>query len=307
LQASKQASKQYANIRAISWINMKIKGDIMRNIKGKLAILLLGFTGFVNVANAALNDLGNGLVNDTSLNITWMKDANLVKTSCDANNALWQAFDPSTLPAAQQSGRTKAQICTANGTLNWFEAEAWMSVLNAQNYLGYNDWRQPSTTQPDASCESQVPAGGGNPAQGFGYNCTGSELGNLFNVSLNNPNDAGTGATGGTVGTGCFVGTGGTAPADCFQTVGPFSNAQSFAYWSGVEYAPVTTDAWDFNTRYGFQNYFGKGNDGLFVWPVRSGQSVVAPVTPQNVPSLSIWGLGIMSLLLAFVARRKAR
>ncbi len=34
-----------------------------------------------------------------------------------------------------------------------------------------------------------------------------------------------------------------------------------------------------------------------------------APLTPpvQAVPTLSIWGLGIMSLLLAFVARRKAR
>ena len=259
------------------------------------------------MANAALTDLGNGLVNDTTLNITWMKDANLVKTSCDANNALWQAFNPTALPAAQLSCNTKVQICTANVTLNWFEAEAWIAVLNAQNYLGYNDWRQPSTTQPDASCESQFPAGGGNPAQGFDYNCTGSELGNLFNVSLNNPNDAGTGATGGTLGTGCFVGTSGTAPADCFTTVGPFSNAQSFAYWSGTEFAPDTTLAWLFSTSYGVQTSGDKDNDDLFVWPVRSGQSVVAPVTPQNVPTLSLWGLGIMSLLLAFVARRKMK
>lgn len=272
----------------------------------KIGVIFFGCIGFINVANAALNDLGNGLVDDTSLIITWMKDANLVKTSCDANNALWQAFDPSALPAAEQSGRTKAQICTANGTLNWFEAEAWMAVLNAQNYLGYSDWRQPSTTQPDASCESQVPAGGGNPAQGFGYNCTGSELGHLFNVSLGNSNHAGTGTTGGTLGTGCYAGTLGTAPADCFQTVGPFSNAQSFAYWSGVEYAPVTSSAWGFGTNFGHQDDIGKGVL-LYVWPVRSGQSVVAPVTPQNVPTLSIWGLGIMSLLLAFVARRKAR
>jgi len=69
----------------------------MRKIKGKLGVLLFGLVGFVNISHAALNDLGNGLVNDTTLNITWMKDANLVKSSCDANDALWQAFDPTTV------------------------------------------------------------------------------------------------------------------------------------------------------------------------------------------------------------------
>ena len=131
----------------------------MHKIKGKLGVLLFGLFGLVSTSHAALNDLGNGLVNDTTLNITWMQDANLVKTSCDANNALWQAFDPAALPAAEQSGRTKAQICTANGTLNWFEAEAWMAVLNAQNYLGHNDWRQPATPQPDLTCESTFAVG----------------------------------------------------------------------------------------------------------------------------------------------------
>ncbi len=266
----------------------------MRKIKGKLGVLLFGLVGFVNVSYAALNDLGNGLVSDTTLDITWMKDANLVKTSCDANNALWQAFDPSALPAVEQSGRTKAQICTANGTLNWFEAEAWMAVLNAQSYLGYNDWRQPATAQPDAACSGQF-VHGGFPDQGYGYNCAnvGSELNHLFYTSLINPNDLDDSCVG-------------TAP-HCFQNTMHFDNAQSFAYWSGSEYAPNTSFAWVFNTNGGFQGYVYKVSDILFVWPVRSGQSVVAPVTPQHVPTLSIWGLGIMSLLLAFVARRKAR
>ena len=130
---------------------------------------------------------------------------------------------------ASNSGRSKAQICTDNGTLNWFEAEAWIAVLNAQTYLGHDDWRQPVTPQPDASCETQFFAG--PPEQHGGYNCTGSELGNLFNLTLANPNDAGTGATGGTVGTGCVVY---TASEDCFQNTAPFSNAQPFASnWSG--------------------------------------------------------------------------
>ena len=264
----------------------------MRKIKGKLGVLLFGLVGFVNISHAALNDLGNGLVNDTTLNITWMKDANLVKSSCDANDALWQAFDPTTVTS--NSGRTKAQICTANGALNWFEAEAWMVVLNTQNYLGHNDWRQPLTAQPDTSCSVQV-VNGGFPDQGSGYNCAevGSELNHLFYTTLSNPNE---------LNDTCFSNPVAGDPLHCFHTTTPFDNAQSYAYWSGSEYAPLTSDAWHFDTYEGDQEVGNKGNDGLFVWPVRSGQSVL-----QHVPSLSIWGLGIMSLLLAFVARRKAR
>ena len=141
-----------------------------------------------------------------------------------------------------------------------------------------------------------------------GSNCRGSELGHLFNAvaptGLGNPNDSGTG-----IGLDASVGTVGTACApNCFTNQGPFSNAQSFAYWTGSEYAPNTTFAWDFDTSDGFQG-LNNGLTNLFVWPVRSGQAVVAPITitPQNVPTLSLWGLGIMSLLLGFVARRKSR
>ena len=64
----------------------------MEKITTKLGIILFGLFGLINLSHAALNDLGNGLVNDDVLDITWMQDANLVKTSCDANNALWQAL-----------------------------------------------------------------------------------------------------------------------------------------------------------------------------------------------------------------------
>jgi len=265
----------------------------MDKIKGKLGVILFGLLGLVTTANAALTDLGTGLVNDDTLNITWMQDANLFKTLCDAN-------DPIAVNLVPVDAANSAAICANNGAMTWNDAELWMAALNAVSYLGHSDWRQPVTAQADASCESQyAAAGGGFLEQRGGYNCTGSELGNLFNVSLGNSNHTGTGATGGTVGTGCYP--------NCFVNTAPFSNAQSFAYWSGSEYAPNTTNAWYFSANSGSQNLDLKNNLVLFIWPVRSGQSVVAPVTPQNVPTLSIWGLGIMSLLLAFVARRKAR
>lgn len=191
---------------------------------------------------------------------------------------MWQAFDP-TLGA--NTGRTKAEICAANGDLSWSEAETWINLLNSQVYLGYSDWRQPTTTLPDAGCTALLP--------GTGYHCSGSELGSLFYSSLNNPNDNDDG---------CF----GTAP-HCLQNSAPFSNAQPGPYWSETD-GPNPNFAYNFhagtgNQVFGLKNH-PASNFHLSVWPVHPSLSPVPP--PQSVPTLSIWGLGIMSLLLAFVA-----
>ena len=273
-------------------------------VKWMFGVLVFGLMGLVNTSYAALSDLNNGLINDDGLNITWMKDANLVKTSCDANNALWQAFNPSTLPSAQQSGRTKAEICNADpdangspalrgqGTLNWYEAQAWIAVLNAQKYLGYEDWRLPNVIEPDSSCSSSADA--------TGDNCIGSELGNLFKATLGNGNH-----TDNT----CFL----TSPY-CFASTGPFQNtlpvgAQNIfgGRWAGTTYSTTPTNAFLFNTSNGGQNFGHFQANFAYVWPVRPALSVPVVPLPQQVPTLSIWGLGLMSLLLAFVARRKVR
>ncbi|RVU32733.1 DUF1566 domain-containing protein [Neptunomonas marina] len=253
--------------------------------KGLLALGAAVALSSVAPANAALAPASPGLINDTTLNITWLQDANLVKTSCDANNALWQAFDPST---STGNTRSKAQICADNGRLNWYEAEDWVAVLNSQSYLGYNDWRQPETTQPDASC-SLVDGS----SQNYGYRCTGSELGHLFNVSLGNPNE---------VDNSCF----GVYP-HCLQNTGPFSNMQSFTYWSGTEYAPLPTFAFYFGTDNGYQDEDVKDVSNLFVWPVRGGQSAVAPTTAQAIPALGGFGLVALGALLAGLAGWRIR
>lgn len=238
-------------------------------MKKRLLVLSAVVALFAAVpANAALTPGASGLINDTTLNITWLQDANLVKTSCDANNALWQAFDPSALPAPEQSGRTKSDICnTWDGRLNWYEAEAWIGIMNAQSYLGYNDWRQPVITQPDATCSLADPSG-----QNYGFRCTGSELGHLFNVSLGNPNE---------LDNSCFgVDRFGVDPY-CLQNTGPFSNMQSFGYWSGTEYAPLPANAWSFYTSYGLQGTASKASSDLSVWPVRGGRSTASLVLPK--------------------------
>ena len=247
-----------------------------------VVLLLLGGMG---TAGAALLPAVNGQVYDDVLEISWLEDANFVKTSCDANNALWQAFEPTAITG--NSGRSKAQICDDdNGRLNWNEAEGWIAVLNANNHLGHSDWRQWQVPDPtnDPDCSVQDFDGVGSD-RGFG--CTGSELGNLFNVTLGNPNGAG-------------------CSPNCLVNTGPFSNFQSFWYWSGTVYAPSPSNAWHFFTSNGDQrNDFVIFLNG-YVWPVRPGQDVGAPA-PASIPVLPWWGLMLMGLGLAAVARRRLR
>lgn len=225
---------------------------------GPVGLLLLSLLVTAGPARATLDDLGIGLVNDSELDITWLKDANLVKTSCDADNALWQAFDPSSV--ANNSGRSKAEICGHNGRLNWYEAEAWIGVLNDREYLGYSDWRQPATAQPDPTCSTTYFEG-----QDGGFRCEGSELGHLFNATLDNPNSEDDN---------CH-----NPPETCLQNTGPFRNFQSDYYWSGTEYEPTETAAWYFNTGYGLQLFVGKAiGSHYYIWPVRPGQSAVSGV-----------------------------
>jgi len=48
------------------------------------------------------------------------------------------------------------------------------------------------------------------------------------------------------------------------------ANVQSNNYWSGTEFAPNTSNAWNFNFNNGNQNANNKNNN-FFAWAVRSG------------------------------------
>lgn len=90
-----------------------------------------------------------------------------------------------------------------------------------------NDWRLPTTLQPDPTCDDQ---GGGD---GYGYNCTGSEIGHLWYVELGN-----------------------TAGVPMSNT-GGFQNLQPSVYWSATEVAQIPDlAAWVFaihnDNGYGF-------------------------------------------------------
>ena len=159
----------------------------------------------------------------------------------------------------------------ANGFMTWADANAWAAGLTIG---GVGGWRLPDTLQPDASCDYQS---GGDSS---GYNCTGSEMGNLFYNVL-----------GGSAGS--SITTTHNANYDLF------SNVQSSTYWSATESAPDPYDAWGFNMGYGVQgrDYKTYGN---YAWAVQSGD--VSEVVP--VPA-AVWLFGSGLMGLAGFARRK--
>jgi hypothetical protein len=170
---------------------------------------------------------------DTDQNITWTQDANI------------------------------------NGADDWVDQAAWAAGLTLG---GFSEWRLPMTLQPDASCASQNDPGGGLPIQGSGFDCTGSEMGHLFNVD------------------------GITA-----STPGLFTNVISSAYWSGTEFAPVTTSAWAFGMGNGLQGGSSK-SDPLFALAVHDG-NIGGAVVP--VPA-AVWLFGSALGLLGWMRWRKA-
>jgi hypothetical protein len=184
-------------------------------------------------ANAALFPRAGGFVYDDVLDITWTQDA-------DIND-----------------------VDTWDGQVAW---AAGLSIADPLRSTTWDDWRLPTTTQPDSTCSDQT---SDVPPQGFGTGCTGSEMGHLFNVDGINDNSPGL-----------------------------FTNVQSGIYWSGTAFAPDTNDAWDFNFVDGLQINDTK-SDSSFAWAVRPGDVGVIPIPP------TAWLLGSALGLLGWMRRRK--
>lgn len=233
----------------VNFVSKNNKGIIMK----KIVLILLCMTGFVSSGHAELFDNGD-YVYDSAQDISWLKDTNVFKTLCDADNAIASAFTPVDATDA-------AEICTKEGRMTWYDARAWIARLNDQNYLGVNNWRLPVVKFiPDFSCIGlDEPAG--TPE---GFQCIGSEIGHLYKVGV----PAGLGN----------VVQPGIDPCtvvfayqdDCFENKGPFLNTSLREYWLGTE--DVGSDperAMVFLTDIGFQGFLEKNINNSGVWPVR--------------------------------------
>ncbi len=167
---------------------------------------------------------------DTTLGVTWLKNAN------------------------------------ANGQMTWQDAQAWVQSLQVGGFAG---WRLPKTPEPDTSCG----ASSANPAvysQGYGINCSSSEMGHLFNISLGN------------------------APDKAITNTGNFENVQSYYYWSGTPLASNSYYVWTYQTSINGQAYTGTGTNSFFALAVRDGDVLVPTPPPGNTTALNLqpgWNL----------------
>lgn len=183
---------------------------------------------------------------DTDLNITWLADANYAQTS---------GFDQS--------------------TWNWYTASTWVANLSFTNGANvYDNWRLPTTLQPDASC-----SGLSTP---YGYNCTGSEMGHLFYLEL-----------------------GGTAHHSIVESTDPdlekFTNIHQGYYWGSTEYTQYPTGVWGFNFFGGFQIAANKTDVYYPIWAVSDGDVGIAAIPEPESYAMMLAGLG----LIAAMARRR--
>ena len=209
-------------------------------------------------AKAALvSQLGGQAVFDTDLNITWLSNANLADTTDFGVGGI-----------------------AANGNMTWATANTWISAMNTANYLGFSDWRMPTTVDPDTTCTDDT-AGSTPSGDALGFNCTGSEMGHLFYNEL-----------------------GGVAGSDILTSsdpdLGKFSNI-SGSYWSSTIHVPGRPFAFGFTPpsgQFGFQGDTGVTDPSVFVWAVRGGTSAVP------VPA-AVWLFGSGLLGLIGIARRK--
>jgi len=200
-----------------------------RTIAPRVALLLCALGGLELAASAQLIPSADGLtVYDAHLQARWLANANLAGTADGVS-------------IATTAGIT---TITPGGSMNYATAISWVTALNTQTfgqgvgYLGHTAWTLPTTpTLPatDPSCTSFNGSGGGS----FGYGCTGSDFGSLFNLKvslgLQYPNTA--------------VKIPGTA-------FGPFHNFQPYLYWTTTP-TPNPNDGFStfsFNTGWGGAN-----------------------------------------------------
>lgn len=103
-----------------------------------------------------------------------------------------------------------------------------------------------------------------------------------------------------------FCTTNNAAPERCAQQTGfgltntdPFDNLQSNGYWSDLELAPGSSNAWFFSFSQGIQIDLIKSNN-IFALAVRPGDVAAVPVPA------AVWLMGSALLGLAGLRRKKA-
>ena len=196
---------------------------------------------------------------DTDLNITWLRNAN-----AGAGSSFDDLDDPT------------------DGRMTWGNANNWANTLTVGNYSG---WRLPTTV--DAGVPGCDFSYAGGTDCGANVQTASSEMAHLYYVSLGNLSYCPPGDT---------TCAGGPQAGWGLTNVGNFLNLQSYAYWSGTEYAPTLDNRWIFSMTFGVQFYIPTYNDP-FAMAVRPGDVAAAQVPEPGtllMVALALAGMGVV-------------
>lgn len=227
-------------------------------------------------ANAALYDRGNGIIYDSTQNITWLQDMNYAGTTAYSTTR----------------GNCCGGLGGPPGAMTWEQATAWASSLS---YDGLSGWRLPSANLIGTPFGSND--GSYDGSTDASYNNTRSELGHLFYVDLNNKGAFDT--LGNRTGTG--YGLTNTSFTDAATgTTKYFLNMQNDVYWEAEELAAAPSAAWDYNLFFGTQDHCCQKSQYFYAVAVHDGDIAAVPV-----PATAwLFGSGLVGLV-GSVRRRK--
>jgi hypothetical protein len=201
------------------------------------------------VNDSLVSSADHKIVYDQALDIYWLADANLAATN---TFGIRQGINAHPKVA-------KYININPDGSMNYATAVAWIDAMNAQDYLGHNNWRLPMAADLNAAYYIT--------GSGIGDAFQGSEMGELYYTEL-----------GATAGSTILL------PTDA--TEGPFSNFQPYLYWAGSQTSKTNSNGNGHST---FS--FGSGFQGA---NIDTNEMYVIPVfdAPRQVTSTSDAGFG---------------